>query len=253
MNFKRIQWIFLVAFLIFDVVVVSTLFFQNRFTIASNSQGQQETIIKEMRSDAISCDHLSNHQSTGYYIAGNRSTENGLLQRRADSKLRDQDIRFNSGELVSTLDAPFVIDPQHPTKRLNAFVQNKHLVAFGKQYRYSQNLSDKNTVVYVQTYAGRPLYGNDSQIRFRVNAEHAVTWLYKHNMIPNNSQIRWTKLAYTKLASTNSHNQVIYIPTWVVEIKAKNAGTVQRLYVNAFNSTVMKASPDNINTETLNK
>ena len=79
MNFKRIQWIFLFAFLIFDLVVAGGLFLQNRFTISSSAPNRQEVILKEMRADAITSVPLSNHAQSGYYIAGTRSEESGKL------------------------------------------------------------------------------------------------------------------------------------------------------------------------------
>lgn len=279
MNFKRIQWIFLIAFLVFDVVIASPLLVQNRFTIANSSQSHQVTVMKEMRNDAISCDPLSSKQGTGYYLSGSRAGDTSSFARQANSKLRNQSLHFNSDELSSELETPVKIDSKHPSKRLNRFVRNEHSIIYGNQYRYSPSLSDKSTVVYTQVLKGRPLYNSDGQLRFHVNADHevtsytqtyltnwqvlrpqaptisqqhAVTWLYKHNMIPNNSQVRWANLAYTKLATTTTKSQAVYLPTWVVEIKVKNTGTVERLYVNAFNSTVMKDSPTNINTNTLN-
>ena len=42
------------------------------------------------------------------------------------------------------------------------------------------------------------------------------------------------------------------MPTWTVEIKTKNSGVIQQLQVNAFNSTVMKETPDSVNTNSLN-
>lgn len=278
MNFKRIQWIFLVAFLIFDVIVASTLLVQNRFTVANSTQNRRTMIVKEMRSDAISSVPLSNRQATGYYLSGTRSGDNGKLVQQA-AKLHNQNYRFSSGELISDFEEPVKINIKRPDKRLNQVIKNNHLVVLGRNYRYNSSLSDKNTIVYVQTLAGRPLYSSDGQLRFHVNTnhevtgytqtylenmqilrpqattisqQHAVTWLYKHNLIPNNSQIRWANLAYTKLLSTNTHNRSVYLPTWVVEIKTKSSGTTQRLYVNAFNSTVIKTTPNSVDTDTLN-
>lgn len=236
MNFKRIQWIFLFAFLIFDLVVAGSLFFQNRFTISSSAPNRQEVILKEMRSDAITSVDLSNHAQSGYYIAGTRSGESGELGQQA-AKLRDQSYHFNSGELASDLETGVKIDLKHPEKRLNRLVGDNRSIALGSHYRYSPQLSDRHTVVYAQQLAGRALNSPDGQIRFRVNnnsevlgytqtylentrilrpeattisQQHAVTWLYKHNLIPNNSQVRWAKLAYTKLLNTGSHNQAVY-------------------------------------------
>lgn len=279
MNFKRIQWIFLFAFLIFDLVVAGSLFFQNRFTISSSAPNRQEVILKEMRSDAITSVDLSNHAQSGYYIAGTRSGESGELGQQA-AKLRDQSYHFNSGELASDLETGVKIDLKHPEKRLNRLVGDNRSIALGSHYRYSPQLSDRHTVVYAQQLAGRALNSPDGQIRFRVNnnsevlgytqtylentrilrpeattisQQHAVTWLYKHNLIPNNSQVRWAKLAYTKLLNTGSHNQAVYIPTWIIEVRTKNDDTVQQLRVNAFNSTIMRSKPGSVNTSSLGK
>ncbi len=126
---------------------------------------------------------------------------------------------------------------------------------------------------------GKPLFSNDGQIRFRLNSDHeitgytqtylqdveilrqrsntisqrrAITWLYKHNQIPNNSRIRWSVLSYSKLLNTTTDDKAVYVPTWTVEIKTKNSGAIQQLQVNAFNSTVMKETPDSVNTNSLN-
>ncbi|MGM9907004.1 two-component system regulatory protein YycI [Limosilactobacillus sp.] len=279
MNFKRIQWIFLFAFLIFDLVVVGGLFLQNRFTISSSAPNRQEVILKEMRADAITSVPLSNHAQSGYYIAGTRSEESGKLGQQA-AKLRDQSYHFSSAELASDLETGVKIDPKDPAKRLNRLVADEHSIALGSHYRFAPQLSDRHTIVYTQQLAGRALNSPDGQIRFRVNnddevlgytqtfledtrilrpeaatisQQHAVTWLYKHNLIPNNSQVRWAKLAYTRLLTTSEHNQAVYVPTWIIEVRTKNDDTVQRLRVNAFNSTIMRSTPSSVNTSSLEK
>lgn len=279
MNFKRIQWIFLFAFLLFDLIVAGSLFLQNRFTISSNDPNRQSVILKEMRADEITSIPLSNRARSGYYISGTRSGENGDLGQQA-SKLRNQSYHFNSDELASDLDTGVKIDPRHPAKRLDRLVSDDRSIVLGSNYQYDAQLSDRHTVVYAQQLAGRSLNSPDGQIRFRVNNDnevlgytqtylertrilrpkaatisqrHAVTWLYKHNLIPNNSQVRWAKLAYTKLLITSPHNQSVYIPTWIIEVRAKNDDTVQQLRVNAFNSTIMRSTPTSINISSLEK
>lgn len=279
MNFKRIQWIFLFAFLIFDLVVAGGLFLQNRFTISSSAPNRQEVILKEMRADAITSVPLSNHAQSGYYIAGTRSEESGKLGQQA-AKLRDQSYHFSSDELASDLETGVKIDPKYPEKRLNRLVADEHSIALGSHYQYAPQLSDRRTIVYTQQLAGRALNSPDGQIRFRVNndnevmgytqtflentrilrpeaatisQQHAVTWLYKHNLIPNNSQVRWAKLVYTRLLTTSEHNQAVYVPTWIIEVRSKNDDTAQRLRVNAFNSTIMRSTPSSVNTSSLEK
>ena len=279
MKFKRIQWIFLFAFLLFDLIVAGSLFLQNRFTISSSAPNRQEVILKEMRADEITSVALSNHAQSGYYIAGARSGENGVLDQQSN-KLRDQSYHFSSDELASDLETGVKINPKHPDKRLNRLVNDDHSIALGSHYQYDPQLSDRHTVVYTQRLAGRTLKSPDGQIRFRVNnnhevlgytqtylegarilrpktdtisQQHAVTWLYKHNLIPNNSQVRWAELAYTKLLNTSNHNQAVYVPTWIIEVRTKSDDTVQQLRVNAFNSTIMRSTPGSVNTSSLGK
>lgn len=278
MNFKRIQWIFLLAFLAFDLIVGVSLFWGNRFTPANSQPNRQSAVLREMRNDSISYKSLSNHQQTGYYIAGKRSGEGGKLE-TATSSLHDQDYRLSSETLTSEFNSPIKVNKQDPSKRINRLLKNKHLVAFGSEYRYSEQLSDKNTIVYTQMVAGRPLESTDGQLRFHLNngreligytqtylqdtevlrpkastisQRRAVTWLYKHNQIPNNSKIQWATLGYTKLLNTTTDSKGVYAPTWIVEIKTNNSGAIQQLRVNAFNSTIMKETPNSVNTDSLN-
>lgn len=278
MNFKRIQWIFILAFLLFDIIVGSSLILETRFTVANGQQNRQSAVLKEMRNDSISYDNLSNKQQTGYYIAAKKSGDDGTLEQEAN-KLHNQTFRFSSETLTSEFDKPIKLTNDNAQQRIDQLLQNKKMIALGANYRYNKELSDKNTLVYTQMLAGEPLISNDGQIRFRVNSDHevtgysqtylqdveilrqrantisqrrAVTWLYKHNQIPNNSNIRWSSLGYAKLLNTTTDDKAVYVPTWNVEIKTKNSGAIQHLQVNAFNSTVMKDSPDSVNTDSLN-
>lgn len=274
MNFKRIQWIFLVAFILFDIIVGCQLLFQNRFTITNNTQSRQSTVLKEMRADSISYQNLSKHQPNAFYISGSRSGDGGELEQQM-AKLHNQTSRFADSQLVSEFDSPIKLNGDRPQSRLD-----HRNVPLGEHYQYSAQLSSRREAVYTQMVKDQPVLSSDGQIRFRINwnnqvtgytqtyledpttlqqrtatisQRQAVVWLYRHNQIPNNSQIRWAILGYTKLLTTNNHNRAVYVPTWAVEIKTKTADTVQRLNVNAFNSTIMKSSPDTVNMDSINK
>lgn len=279
MNFKRIQWIFFFAFLLFDIIIAGSLLVENRFIIANGSGNNSSAILKEMRNDSISYSSLSSKSATGYYISGSRSTDNGQLD-TASADLRDQDTRFSGYTLSSQFNRNIRVDPQAPEQRLNQLIKNKRQIAYGSQYRYNADLSKGKTIVYTQVIEGRPLMGNDGQIRFHLNNQGDVTsysqtylenatvlrpdsnlisqkkaiiWLYKHNQIPNNSRIRWAQLGYSRLLNTNTDNKNVYIPTWTVELKTKNSGDVQRISINAFNSTILKKNQPSVNTNSLNR
>lgn len=279
MNFKRIQWIFFLAFLLFDVIIAGSLLVENRFIVTNNQSNRSSLVLKEMKDDSINYGKLSSAHQKGYYLSGYRSAENGQLD-AASSRLHGQETHFADNTLTSEFNEPFNVNIETPNVRLNELVRNDHQIALGRYYQYNPNLSTKRMIVYTQNVEGRPVMNGDGQIRFRVNSNHEVTgytqtflegvrilrpetttisqkraviWLYKHNQIPNNSRIRWVQLGYSRLLSTNTDNRNVYIPTWVAEIKTKNSGAVDRIPINAFNSTIMKNTTTSVNTEALNR
>ena len=275
MNFKRIQWIFVIAFAIFDIVLASYFLIGTHFTAMVKQQSQQQLILKEMHNDEISFAELSTKQPMGYYISANRA--NSQLTNAA-AKLDDQTVRLSNGTLISELDVPFKVSVLNPERQLNDYIKNSRHVLYGSHYVYNKALSSSSTIVYTQMMEGRPVLGSEGQLRFKIGRNHkvyaytqtylnniqvlrprsvtisqqeAVTWLYKHNYIPNNSKIHCAKLGYTKTLLTK--DQTVYVPTWYVEIKTKNSDDVQRLRVNAFNSTLMRNTPEEIDTTQLNQ
>ena len=118
MNFKRIQWIFLVAFILFDIIVGCQLLFQNRFTITNNTQSRQSTVLKEMRADSITYQGLSKHQPNAFYISGSRSGDGGTLEQEM-AKLHNQTSRFADSQLVSEFDSPIKVNAERPQLRLD--------------------------------------------------------------------------------------------------------------------------------------
>ena len=275
MNFKRIQWIFVIAFAIFDIVLASYFLIGTHFTAMVKQQSQQQLILKEMHNDEISFAELSTKQPMGYYISANRA--NSQLTNAA-AKLDDQTVRLSNGTLISELDVPFKVSVLNPERQLNDYIKNSRHVLYGSHYVYNKALSSSSTIVYTQMMEGRPVLGSEGQLRFKIGRNHkvyaytqtylnniqvlrprsvtisqqeAVTWLYKHNYIPNNSKIHCAKLGYTKTLLTK--DQAVYVPTWYVEIKTKNSDDVQRLRVNAFNCTLMRDTPQEIDTTQLNQ
>ena len=275
MNFKRIQWIFVIAFAIFDIVLASYFLIGTHFTAMVKQQSQQQLILKEMHNDEISFAELSTKQPMGYYISANRA--NSQLTNAA-AKLDDQTVRLSNGTLISELDVPFKVSVLNPERQLNDYIKNSRHVLYGSHYVYNKALSSSSTIVYTQMMEGRPVLGSEGQLRFKIGRNHkvyaytqtylnniqvlrprsvtisqqeAVTWLYKHNYIPNNSTSHCAKLGYTKTLLTK--DQAVYVPTWYVEIKTKNSDDVQRLRVNAFNSTLMRNTPEEIDTTQLNQ
>ena len=77
----------------------------------------------------------------------------------------------------------------------------------------------------------RPQSGTISQVR-------AVTWLYRHNEIPNSTQIVRVTYGYSPLMTSNGKQ--IFVPIYQVQLRAKSATTTQNLRVNAFSGTIIQ-------------
>lgn len=270
MNFRRIQWIFLVAFIALDVFLGYSFISNNDFTISVAQTTREQTIVNEMKADGIETGKLSTNRQSGYYIS---TTGSGILQDKLGN-LKGQTPSYNNGVLTSNFDQPVKINVKHPEKTLNKIVADKNKVLFGSQYVYDAELSSDydNDVIYVQKGPSLNVSGTEGQIRFRVNSENqiisysqsylnniktlreeaklvserkAVLYLYQHDKISNNSKIKWTKLGYTRLLALDDDNAV-YIPTWMVAIQSKNSDSIEIKRVNAFTGTLSKTDADTL-------
>lgn len=267
MDFRRIEWLFLVAFIVIDIFLFAA--FQRDTSgetdTSSNRSSSDTTILKEMRADNISFKAPSKKSGEGYYI----STSNDSSIKSSLTSLSNQTVRYQSdGTITSTFKTPITgVDTLHPDKTLDTVVSNSTLILNGTDYTYNAKLSSRNTVVYTQEVADGPIYSRYGEIRFSltnagtvtgytqgylanvstlrektetISERKALIWLYQYNQIPNNTKVVWTKLAYTRYF--NLKNSSVYIPTWVVAVKSNsgnNAGVLQLKHVNAFTGAIL--------------
>lgn len=271
MNFKRIEWIFLVAFIILDCAMgISMSVF--RHSVNSPQQNEQSRIVKEMHNESITFKPLSSKQHDGYYMSCDRSSGTNKLSQNA-THLVGQNDHVNGEGLSASFNKSIKFNPNDPTSVLDPLVHDHNRILYGRHYRYDPELSSKHQIVYAQTMAGRPVLAGEGAIKFHVehhdrisgynqtylndihilrprnetiSQSRAVIWLYKHNEIANNTSIRWAKLGYTRLII--SGNKAVYLPTWVVELHSKSTGTTERVRVNAFTSAIMKGGAQTIST-----
>ncbi|WP_125583377.1 two-component system regulatory protein YycI [Levilactobacillus cerevisiae] len=268
MDFRRIEWLFLVAFIVIDIFLFAA--FQRDTsgetdTTSSRSADSDTTIIKEMRADEITFSAPSKKSGEGYYI----STTNDASIKSSLTSLSDQTVRYQTdGTIASTFKTAITgVDTKHPDKTLDTVVNNGALILNGTNYFYNSQLSSRNTVVYTQHVTDGQIYSRYGEIRFSLTNDGQVTgytqgylasvatlrektetiserkaliWLYQYNQIANNTKIIWTKLAYTRYFTLK--NSSVYIPTWVIAVKANsgnNAGVLQLKHVNAFTGAIL--------------
>ncbi|MGV0168424.1 two-component system regulatory protein YycI [Furfurilactobacillus sp. WILCCON 0119] len=268
MDFRKIQWIFIVAFVAIDIFLfVSWQKSDSTVTESAQHTGNDaSTIIHEMRDDGITFSSPSTKEAEGYYV----STKPGLEKLRAGAtNLSYQDVRFNSTELTSYLHQTLTVTKGSAQVALNRFIKNPTNVVAGDEYVYSPELSkvSENEVVYVQKLPSGTIMAPSGQLRFRVGAKEqvlsytqsyvvqaktlrektttisqqkALIWLYQYNELANNTKVVWSKLAYSRLLKVTNNN--VYVPTWFVALKSKSTGNVVIKRVNAFTGAVMKSA-----------
>ncbi len=264
MDFKRIQVIFLITFVIIDVFLFS-LFHRNENVQTDDlNSGNQTNVVAEMHNDQISFHHRpSGVSGTGYYVAAKKT--NGLHNEMQE--LANQNSHYNGGRLISTFKHPVALNRRQPHLTINRKLNDPTFILHGDQYHYSSDLSSRDELVYVQQVPknaeNQDVFSKTAEIKFRLNDHYlegytqeyvnhvktlheklntisekrALTWLYQYNNIPNNTKIEWCHFAYTRLLSVKGNR--VYIPTWVIALKTNNSPVHYR-DVNAFTGSIIK-------------
>ncbi|USS88128.1 two-component system regulatory protein YycI [Fructilactobacillus hinvesii] len=255
MNFKRIQGIFLIAFIVIDVFL---------FMMTKNSKVQDDSenagsvnsaIVRDMKRDNIKVGRLSTTKQTGYYLSAEPQTQFGDRL----NTLKNQSARNEDGAIISDFKNPVKVDTRHPERTLNRLMKQQGFVLDADEYRYDPDLSSATKVVYAQQGKEGPFFSPNARITFSVSDQHVVGYnqrkladvkilhekndliteeravisLYQYNELPNNTKILWKKLAYTRFLELSGKE--VYIPTWVIAINNKTNSQVQIKRINAFN------------------
>ncbi|CCI81684.1 two-component system regulatory protein YycI [Lactobacillus hominis] len=263
MDFKRIEWIFLVVFIGINIFLGIEIF--QTPTLLSNTHTSTPTdLTTEMAKDNITLPKLSDEQGDGYYLAAK-------VDNNWTSKASKQ-ISLQAG--VSTVDSSLSVTLDHPVtisrkankmmKDINKFKNNPKNVYHGDDYVYVPELSttgeyifaqknsygeifstsarlhisvkDHQIISYTQRYAG-----NASPVRERqttISEKAAIGSLYTYSELPNDSRVVWVHFAYSKLIEVKGSR--IFLPTWVVAIQNNNTKTVVIKRVNAFNGNILQ-------------
>lgn len=272
MDFKRIQWIFLLIFVAIDIFLglqwYQGIQFDTVETVGPTS------VLKEMQGDNITFKHPSTAIGEGYYIAGQDSDAfaNKVSNLRGMSYVYNTDSRVLTTQLFAR--KRFKVDSDNPQRTLDHYIGNGQNVINGQNYVYSSELTAlaHHQVVYVQVFPSGKVYDSSGEVRFKldddgyvtgymqtyvgapkilrektptISEEKALTWLYQYNQIPNNTTIIWTKLAYAKLLELN--NTTVYVPTWFFGMRNATDQNIEVKRINAFTGTIVKDVPKKVN------
>lgn len=167
MNFKRIEWIFLVAFIVLDFFLMTTYFHQDSIvesTTNTSTQDSTASLMKSLKNDQISHGKLSDKSQSGYYLA---APKDGFLREKA-TQLHYVTWSYSNHKLTASFITGIKLNLTNPQNSLDSVVKDAAEVPMGKHYSFNGNLSTKNTIVYTQELYGKPVYSSEGQIRFTV-------------------------------------------------------------------------------------
>ncbi|MDO4624938.1 MAG: two-component system regulatory protein YycI [Enterococcus hirae] len=184
MDFKKIEWIFFVAFLGLNVFLFRS--YQETISQENNviRSGQTESIQQRLSSDDISyTSKISSESRQGYYLSAEETDLSKELdsQRHGTSKkgLLSSGIVFNDNVLTKTISETesenSIFDPDKMGSSVNSFLNKKNNVLFGSDYVYMKNFSDLDSatpeVQASQKYDGLPFYDDTAKIVFSLNKQ----------------------------------------------------------------------------------
>ena len=275
MDFKRIEAIFLVAFLCLDIFLFSIYRqSQNEQTPINNSSTIK--ITQRLKEDKIKYEgKISYEHMDGYYLSATQTNLNTELQNMKKTKkfenvdvLRSS-VKDNLLSLTPEKDLSVNKKGQIPTLVRETLTNQKEII-LGKDYRYQEEIhqqSDGYLDVYAcQKYEGIPINDITAQIKFTlkkndenyrlekiqqmhlsnltalrekmplVSEEDALTTLYINNKLSKNDEILWSKLAYTLVLQVRGKN--VYVPAWFVSIRHEDKKEQVEI-VNAFRNRII--------------
>ena len=263
MDFKRIEWIFLIVFIGINIFLGIEIFQTPTLLSQSTTNRSSVDLKTEIKTDNIKVPKLSNAQYDGYYLAAKVDTN---WEKQASSQINSTfATSYEENTLNVSLTEPVRISHQAKKRlaEIKKFVADDKNVFEGNKYQYVSQLSSDEEYVFDQKTDYGLTYSPESRIYIRVknnqitsylqtytksltpvrerqttiSAQSAIESLYTYSELPNNSKVLWTKFGYSKLIEVRG--SVIYIPAWTVAIENNTTKSITIKTVNAFTGNII--------------
>lgn len=266
MDHKRIEWLFLIVFLLIDVYLgIEILRSPVSLSNKNNDAAGITNVRSEMRADGIDLpSHISNQPSSGYYLAA----KNRVYLSRKVSSLTNVNASYNKSDNSLTATPKDIVVVGSKQKKvlafLNRYKNNPHNVPFGKEYKYEPNMSSGGSYTFVQSTDYGNIYDGAGQLTINVKNEqiddYSITYLgqvnsvrelqstispwravramYINRELADNTKVVKIKLGYSQL--TEVRDSRILLPTWLVWIQNKTTKNISLKRVNAFTGQVLQ-------------
>lgn len=268
MDFKKVENIFLITFLLLNIYLLVSYFNRNDIQQATSTSGQVN-LIREMEQIGINIPTLQEEERDVYYV---QADGNQLLEDNVDQLENQAGSVAEDGSLyTSILSDPIEIEgnpedgfTEGDYAKLDAFILNGS-VLFGEEYTYLRYDRSQNRFVYAQEVEGIPVadgtseislfYGSDGNIisyqqtfagpmnpqgstQAVITDRQAVEILFQNNEISSNSTVRQPILSYYR--TLHLEDLSMYGPVWYVPVTDESGEKVLR--VDALERTIISDS-----------
>lgn len=272
MDYKRIEWLFFIVFLLIDIYLgIEILHSPVNLSNADTTTQSVASIRSEMKSDNIDLpESISNMPDSGYYLA----TKNRDYLSSKVSDLTNVTARYSKTDntLYATPKIATTLSKNEKTalKQVNEFKDDPKNVPYGKQFKYEPDMSSADNYMFVQTSDYGEIYANVAQLTISVkdnqitnytetymgpaspvrelqstiSAWRAIRAMYIDRELTNNSRVARIKLGYSKL--TEVRGSTILLPTWLVWVENKTTKNITLKRVNAYTAQMLQSSTYNV-------
>lgn len=268
MDYRRIEWLFLIVFLLIDIYLgIEILRSPVSLSDADSNATGITDIRSEMRADGIDIpSDISTDQSSGYYLA----TKNRDYLSNKTSNLTNVNATYYKSDNSLAATPKNVIEVRGSQaqilKILNDFKNDPHNMPYGKEYKYEPNMSSDDSYTFVQTSDYGSIYDTAGQLTINIKDHqissynltymgkvspvrelqstispwHALRAMYTDRELANNSRVVKVKLGYSQL--TEVRGSRILLPTWLVWVENKTTKNISLKRVNAYTAQVLQSS-----------
>ncbi|MER2063930.1 MAG: two-component system regulatory protein YycI [Alkalibacterium sp.] len=266
MDFKKIENIFLITFLLLNIYLLVSYFNRNDIQQATSAP-DQVNLIREMQQIGIDLPALQEEEREVYYV---QADSNNLLEENID-QLENQagSVAADGSLYTSILSDPIEIEgnpedgfTEEDYTMLNGFIMNSS-VLFGEEYTFLRYDRSQNRFVYAQEVEGIPVadgtseislfYGSDGNIisyqqtyagpmipqgttQSIITDRQAIEILFQNNEISSNSVVGQPILSYYRTLYLEDLS--MYGPVWYVPVRDTSGERILR--VDALERTIIR-------------
>ncbi|KGX84834.1 two-component system regulatory protein YycI [Pontibacillus litoralis] len=266
MQWGQIKTLFIICFLVLDVFLAQQ--FMQKREQSEYGPLDDSTFEEKLEAANIGVGEVPKDAVKQAYISAKRHkfTEEDVEAHK--DTLRNQTTKINNGDvLLAAFDKPISIDVTASAEVMESMMSNK--VINGDQYAYWNWDEENQTLLFFQTYKGKPIYYNASALLMvfvnddkeligyaqtmlediHTTAEPqelikpmtAIETLYNNNELYEGDTISSMELGYHTLVPLENGVQV-FSPTWKMNIKDEE--NKRYLYVNGVHGQLIETEEE---------